>query len=81
MLGAVIGDIAGSRFEWKNRKCKDFTMFAPSCSITDDSVMTLAVAQALLDSEEEREEVKKTQILGIDYEDENSLNKFKQNFY
>ena len=55
MLGAVIGDIAGSRFEWKNRKCKDFTMFAPSCSITDDSVMTLAVAQALLDSEEGRE--------------------------
>ncbi len=50
MLGAVIGDIAGSRFEWKNTKSKDFAFFAPGCRITDDSVMTLAVARAILDS-------------------------------
>lgn len=49
MLGAVIGDIAGSRFEWRNRKSKAFTLFHPSCSITDDSAMTLAVARAILD--------------------------------
>ena len=49
MLGAVIGDIAGSRFEWKNTKSKDFELFAPECRITDDSVMTLAIARAILD--------------------------------
>jgi type I restriction enzyme M protein len=55
MLGAVIGDIAGSRFEWQNIKSKDFALFSPSCSITDDSVMTLAVAQAVLDCKDRRE--------------------------
>ena len=50
MLGAVIGDIAGSRFEWNNTKSKDFEFFAPGCRITDDSVMTLAIARAILDS-------------------------------
>ena len=51
MLGAVIGDIVGSRFEWKNSKGKDFDLFTPDCRITDDSVMTLAIARAILDSE------------------------------
>ena len=48
MFGAVIGDIAGSRFEWNNVKTKDFELFAPRCSPTDDSIMTLAIARALL---------------------------------
>ena len=48
MFGAVIGDIAGSRFEWNNIKTKDFELFAPRCSPTDDSIMTLAIARALL---------------------------------
>ncbi len=47
MLGAIIGDIAGSRFEWHNIKTKEFTLFHESCRFTDDSVMTLAVASAL----------------------------------
>ncbi len=50
MLGAVIGDIVGSRFEWKNTKSKDFEFFTSRCRITDDSVMTLAVAQAVLNA-------------------------------
>ena len=50
MLGAVIGDIVGSRFEWKNTKSKAFELFTPECHITDDSVMTLAIARAILDS-------------------------------
>ena len=51
MLGALIGDIAGSRFEWHNHKSKDFTLLTRSggCRLTDDSVMTLAVAAAILD--------------------------------
>ena len=50
MLGAIIGDIIGSRFEFHNIKTKEFTLFHPLCDFTDDSVMTLAVTCALLDS-------------------------------
>ena len=48
MLGAVIGDIVGSRFEWRNHKSKDFELFTPNCRFTDDSVLTFAIASALL---------------------------------
>lgn len=48
MLGAIIGDVVESRFEWHNLKSKEFALFAPACKPTDDSVMTLAVAQAIL---------------------------------
>ena len=48
MLGAIIGDIAGSRFEFESHKSKDFTLFAKTCRLTDDSIMSLAVAQAIL---------------------------------
>ena len=50
MLGAVIGDIVGSRFEWNNIKIKDFEFFHPLCNFTDDTVLTFAVAKALLKS-------------------------------
>jgi len=48
MLGAIIGDIAGSRFEFDNIRSKDFDLFAKDCNVTDDSIMTLAVAKAVL---------------------------------
>ena len=48
MLGAIIGDIAGSRFEWNNIKSKDFDLFTAGCFFTDDSVMTIAIADALI---------------------------------
>ncbi|MEN1762273.1 ADP-ribosylglycohydrolase family protein [Anoxynatronum sibiricum] len=47
MLGAIIGDIVGSRFERHNHKSKDFDLFHPDCSVTDDSIMSLAIAKAL----------------------------------
>ena len=50
MIGAIIGDVAGSRFEWKNDKRADFELFTSECHVTDDSVMTLAIAQAVLES-------------------------------
>ncbi|MDO4572189.1 MAG: ADP-ribosylglycohydrolase family protein [Clostridia bacterium] len=50
MLGAIIGDIAGSRFEWHNIKSKDFTLFHDDCRYTDDTAMTVARAWALLQS-------------------------------
>lgn len=49
MIGAIAGDICGSRFERRSHKSKDFELFASSCRFTDDTVMSLAVAQALLD--------------------------------
>ena len=48
MLGALIGDIAGSRFEWNNIKTKEFELFTRRCEPTDDSFMSLAIAKALL---------------------------------
>ena len=51
MFGAIIGDIVGSRIEWHNIKTKEFELFHRRCRPTDDSVMTLAIAQAILDSE------------------------------
>lgn len=50
MTGAIIGDIVGSRFEWRNKKSKDFEFFTSRCSVTDDSIMTLAVAKAIMES-------------------------------
>ncbi|MEG1756181.1 MAG: ADP-ribosylglycohydrolase family protein [Clostridia bacterium] len=48
MLGAIIGDIAGSRFEWDNCRSKDFTLFDAECEFTDDSAMSIAIAWAIL---------------------------------
>lgn len=50
MIGAIIGDIAGSRFEWHNHRSKDFELLHPKCHFTDDTVMTLAVCDALMNS-------------------------------
>lgn len=51
MLGAIIGDIVGSRFEGSNHKGKDFELFDEECRATDDSVMTLAIAKAIMETE------------------------------
>ena len=48
MLGAIIGDIAGSIYEFNNIKTEDFTPFEGKCFFTDDTVMTVAVADALM---------------------------------
>lgn len=48
MLGAIIGDIVGSVYEWNNIKTKDFPLFRDDCFFTDDTVMTIATADALM---------------------------------
>ena len=48
MLGAIIGDIVGSIYEWNRIKTKDFAFFGHRCDFTDDSVCTVAVADILL---------------------------------
>ena len=49
MLGAIIGDIVGSRFEFNNTKNYNFELFTPECSFTDDTICTIAIANALTD--------------------------------
>lgn len=48
MLGAIIGDIVGSIYEWNNHRSKDFELFGEKCDFTDDTVMTLAIAEGLM---------------------------------
>lgn len=57
MIGAVTGDIVGSRFEWHNIKSKEFTLFTSRCAPTDDSIMTFAVARAILETAGNRGEL------------------------
>ena len=47
-LGAIIGDTVGSVYEFDNIKTTHFPLFDPRCNYTDDSIMTMAVAQWLL---------------------------------
>ena len=54
MLGAIIGDIAGSRFEFNNHISKNFELLAEDCFVTDDSIMTLAIAKAILTCEDDQ---------------------------
>ena len=49
MYGAILGDIIGSPFEFdRGDKTKDFELFTKGCQFTDDSVMTAAIAEALI---------------------------------
>lgn len=48
MLGAIIGDMVGSVYEFANTKDYSFPLFQSGSNYTDDSIMTLAVAQWLL---------------------------------
>lgn len=48
MLGAIAGDIIGSIHEFATTKRKDFPLFSPGCRFTDDTVLTVAVADSLL---------------------------------
>lgn len=52
MIGAIIGDIAGSTYEFHSIKTMDFPLFAPGSSYTDDSLMSVAVASALMQTGE-----------------------------
>ncbi len=57
MYGAILGDIIGSRFEFdRGNKTKDFRLFTEENRYTDDSVMTVAVAEALLNSGKDADE-------------------------
>lgn len=83
MLGAIIGDIVGSRFEWNNIKTKKFEFLTYKCFPTDDSIMTLALAQAILVSQPDYSDLSKNavecmQAVGRNYPDCGYGGKFRE---
>lgn len=69
ILGGIVGDIIGSTREWENVKTEDFELLPAGSSFTDDTVMTLAVAEWLMTdpSHSERALVECMQRLGRKY--------------
>ena len=62
MYGAIMGDIVGSVYEWDNIKTKEFPLFVPASRYTDDSAMSIAVAEALLDTMEKSREERRKEV-------------------
>ena len=63
MYGAILGDIIGSPYEFDmGNKSKDFPLFSKNSTYTDDTVMTIAVADAFLDTPEDEEGIRQRLI-------------------
>lgn len=58
MIGAIAGDIIGSIYEWNPIKTKDFPLFNPQCRFTDDTVLTVAIANAILTGQSYQESIR-----------------------
>ena len=56
MYGAILGDIIGSPYEWNSTNTKDFPLFRKNSRFTDDTMMTIAVAEALISLDKAAEE-------------------------
>lgn len=67
MLGAIIGDIVGSIYEWNNIKTKDFNLFSKKCFFTDDTVMTVAVADAIMNGGKSENYIESMKLWGKSY--------------
>jgi ADP-ribosylglycohydrolase len=52
MIGSLIGDIIGSRFEFNNHRSEDFTLFTEKSVVTDDTILSIATADCLLHNKE-----------------------------
>ena len=50
MLGAITGDIVGSIYEFSNIKTTEFELFQPKCFFTDDTVLTVSLADVILNN-------------------------------
>lgn len=51
MTGAIIGDIIGSTYEWHNVKSENIELFPMGSRFTDDTVLSVAVAEKILNEE------------------------------
>ncbi len=67
MLGAIIGDIVGSIYEWNNIKTKDFPFFSDKCFFTDDTVMTLAIAEGIVNGGNDKNFIDSMKYFGRKY--------------
>ena len=52
MIGAIIGDIVGSRFEFDETPSEGFKLFTDTCDYTDDTICTIAIADAIINHRE-----------------------------
>lgn len=68
-MGAIIGDIVGSVYEFNNIKTKDFPLFRKDCFFTDDTVMTIAVAEAIMSGGSEEDFAREMKRYGRMYPD------------
>ena len=75
MLGAIIEDIIGSVYEWHNIKTTEFPLFQKRCRPTDDSIMTIAVAEAYYGIPEE---IKTKGLRHLDDCQRESVNSFRR---
>lgn len=62
MIGAIAGDIVGSRFEFQDIKTKRFKLFSKDCSFTDDTVMTIAVGNVLRETDDIHQDLRPIMI-------------------
>lgn len=52
IIGAIAGDVIGSIYEWHNNKTTDFPLYSVNCHFTDDTVLTIAVADCILNEKD-----------------------------
>lgn len=78
LMGAIAGDVIGSRFEFNATKRTDFTLFDPACDFTDDSVLTVAIADAILNG---NDFLNRVRSYGIHYPHRGYGNNFKHWLY
>lgn len=57
MIGAIIGDVIGSRFEFNNTRNYHFKLFADECSFTDDTICTVAIMDAIVSGKSYQEKI------------------------
>ncbi|MBN2327724.1 MAG: ADP-ribosylglycohydrolase family protein [Candidatus Omnitrophica bacterium] len=59
MIGAIAGDVIGSVYEWNNIKTTEFDLFREDCFFTDDTVLTVAIANSILSGEDYASSIKR----------------------
>jgi ADP-ribosylglycohydrolase len=75
MIGAICGDVLGSIYEFNNHKSADFPLFNKSCTYTDDTVLTIATADCLINKGDFAQSYKK---YFLDYPDKGYGGSFKE---
>ena len=78
MLGAIIGDIVGSIYEFDNIKTKNFNLFTNEMFFTDDTVMTVAIADAIINGAKPENFILSMKKWGGDYIDKSYGHSFRR---